>query len=62
MIHRWVSPRWYSENVWIIPAGCIMRSQAADQDMWATTTEKKYREPIAYKVLDKITAFKNKML
>jgi ring-1,2-phenylacetyl-CoA epoxidase subunit PaaB len=39
----------------------MMRSTAADLPMWATTADKKYREPVAYKVLDKITAFKNQM-
>jgi len=45
-------------NVWIVPAARIMQAQPGDLDMWATTPEKKYREPAAYKVLDLITAFK----
>jgi ring-1,2-phenylacetyl-CoA epoxidase subunit PaaB len=48
-------------NVWVIPTEKMIRSQAADLPMWATTAEKKYREPVAYKVQDKITAFKNQM-
>jgi ring-1,2-phenylacetyl-CoA epoxidase subunit PaaB len=48
-------------NVWIIPAGQIRRSAETDQDLWATTEDKKYREPAAYKVLDKITAYKNQL-
>ena len=48
-------------NVWIIPADQMMRSAESDLDLWATTTDKKYREPVAYKVLDKITAYKNQM-
>ncbi|MGV3640162.1 MAG: phenylacetic acid degradation b [Adhaeribacter sp.] len=49
-------------NVWIVPAARIMRARPGDLDMWATTPEKKYREPAAYKVLDMITAFKNQGL
>jgi ring-1,2-phenylacetyl-CoA epoxidase subunit PaaB len=48
-------------NAWVIPAEKMLRSTAADQAMWATTADKKYREPAAYKVLDKINAFKNQM-
>jgi ring-1,2-phenylacetyl-CoA epoxidase subunit PaaB len=48
-------------NVWIIPADQMIRSAEKDQDLWATTIDKKYREPVAYKVLDKITAYKNQM-
>jgi ring-1,2-phenylacetyl-CoA epoxidase subunit PaaB len=48
-------------NVWIVPAEKMMRSQESDQAMWATTADKKYREPVAYKVQDKISAFKNQM-
>jgi ring-1,2-phenylacetyl-CoA epoxidase subunit PaaB len=36
-----------------------MRSQESDLEMWVTAPDKKYREPVAYKVLDKITAYKN---
>lgn len=48
-------------NVWIVPAAIMLRAQQADLDMWATTPEKKYREPAAYKVLEMITAFKNQL-
>jgi ring-1,2-phenylacetyl-CoA epoxidase subunit PaaB len=48
-------------NVWVVAASKIMRSQPADQALWATTADKKYREPAAYKVLDKVNAFKNQV-
>lgn len=48
-------------NVWVVPANKMLRSQPDDQAMWATTADKKYREPTAYKVLDKVNAFKNQM-
>jgi ring-1,2-phenylacetyl-CoA epoxidase subunit PaaB len=48
-------------NVWIVPAAKMICAGPGDQDLWATTAEKKYREPVAYKVQDKITAFKNQM-
>jgi ring-1,2-phenylacetyl-CoA epoxidase subunit PaaB len=48
-------------NVWVIPAEKMIRSQESDREMWVTAPDKKYREPVAYKVLDKITAYKNRM-
>lgn len=45
-------------NIWIIPAAQILKSEPEDQEMWTTTAEKKYREPVDYKVQDKINAFK----
>ena len=46
-------------NAWVIPAAKIKKSEATDIEMWLNTPDKKYREPVAYKVLDKITAFKS---
>lgn len=47
-------------NVWVVPAAKIFKSAEEDKDLWLTLSDKKYREPVAYKVLDKITAFKNR--
>jgi ring-1,2-phenylacetyl-CoA epoxidase subunit PaaB len=47
-------------NVWIVPAAKILKSTAEDIEIWQTLADKKYREPVAYKVLDKITAYKNR--
>lgn len=48
-------------NVWVVPAQKMRRSEPADLAMWTTTADKKYREPVAYKVLEKVNAFKNQM-
>lgn len=45
-------------NVWVVKAADVLQSAAEDQDMWTTTPDKKYREAIAYKVMDKITKYK----
>ena len=45
-------------NVWAVRAADVLRSEDEDRDIWATTTEKKYREAIAYKVQDRIEKFK----
>ena len=45
-------------NVWVVPAAAFLRSTDDDKDIWATTTEKKYRDAIAWKVQDRIEQFK----
>ncbi|QCR22922.1 phenylacetic acid degradation b [Pontibacter sp. SGAir0037] len=45
-------------NVWVVKTQHVLQSAEEDKDMWATLPEKKYREPTAYKVLDKISKFK----
>ncbi|WP_439881932.1 phenylacetic acid degradation b [Pontibacter sp. MBLB2868] len=45
-------------NIWIVKSGDVLQSAEDDKDMWTTVPEKKYREAIAYKVMDKITKFK----
>ena len=45
-------------NVWIIASDSLMGSEEGDQDIWATTPEKVFREAIAYKGADKIKQFK----
>lgn len=45
-------------NVWVVRSADLLRSDAADRDIWATTPEKKYRDAIAYKVQDRIERFK----
>lgn len=45
-------------NVWVVRAADLLRSDAADRDIWTTTPDKKYREAIAYKVQDRIERFK----
>lgn len=45
-------------NVWVAKSKHVLQSAEEDKDMWDTTPDKKYREAIAYKVMDKITKYK----
>jgi ring-1,2-phenylacetyl-CoA epoxidase subunit PaaB len=45
-------------NVWVVKSKHVLQSEEADKDMWLTTPDKKYRDAIAYKVMDKITKYK----
>jgi ring-1,2-phenylacetyl-CoA epoxidase subunit PaaB len=45
-------------NVWAVRSADVLRSNDEDRDIWATTTEKKYRDAIAYRVQDRIEKFK----
>ncbi|WP_162427035.1 phenylacetic acid degradation b [Pontibacter pudoricolor] len=45
-------------NVWVVKSKDVLQSAEEDKDMWTTIPEKKYREAIAYKVMDKITKYK----
>ena len=38
-------------NVWAVRSADVLHSEDDDRDIWATTTEKKYRDAISYKVL-----------
>jgi len=45
-------------NVWIIPSEKITKSSAKDVEFWNTLSEKKYRDASVWRVMDKITKFK----
>ena len=45
-------------NAWVIKSSDILKSAEEDRDMWVTLPEKKYREAIDYKGLEKIKKFK----
>ncbi len=45
-------------NVWVIRAADLLRSEDDDKDIWATVTDKKYRDAINWKVQDRIERFK----
>lgn len=45
-------------NVWVVRAAALLRSTEEDKDLWATVTDKKYRDAIAWKVQDRIERFK----
>lgn len=45
-------------NVWVVRAADLLRSADEDRDLWATVTDKKYRDAIAWKVQERIERFK----
>jgi len=45
-------------NIWVIKTSDILFSNDEDKDIWNTVSEKKYRDAIAYKSMDKINRFK----
>ncbi len=45
-------------NVWIVRHSDILFSTEDEQVIWSTLSEKKFRDAIAYKALDKIKKFK----
>lgn len=45
-------------NVWVVRRDNIVFSQPEDRDIWDTLSEKKYREAIAYRALERINEFK----
>jgi ring-1,2-phenylacetyl-CoA epoxidase subunit PaaB len=49
-------------NVWVVRSADFLRSDEADQDIWDTTPDKKYRDAIAYRVQDRIEKFKSEGL
>ncbi len=46
-------------NIWVVKTADVYASEYEDQDMFATTPEKLYREAGGYKVMDKINKYKN---
>lgn len=48
-------------NLWVVDTRHVMALDYSDQDMFATTPEKIYRDPGGYKVNDKIDAYREKM-
>jgi ring-1,2-phenylacetyl-CoA epoxidase subunit PaaB len=50
--------RGISVNIWVVPSSAVTASDYEDQDIFATTPEKIYREAGGYKVMDKINKYK----
>jgi ring-1,2-phenylacetyl-CoA epoxidase subunit PaaB len=44
-------------NLWVVKSSCVHASEYDDQDIFATTPEKTYREASDYYVMDKIRKF-----
>jgi ring-1,2-phenylacetyl-CoA epoxidase subunit PaaB len=49
-----------SVNLWVVRSADIFASSYDDSDIFETVPEKHHREPGAYKVKDKLKAFKNR--
>ncbi len=47
-------------NIWVVKTSDIYAFNLEDEDMFATTPEKTYREASGYRVADKITEFKSR--
>jgi ring-1,2-phenylacetyl-CoA epoxidase subunit PaaB len=53
--------RGISVNIWVVPTSAVTASDYEDQDIFATTPEKIYREAGGYKVMDKINKYKKEV-
>lgn len=47
-------------NLWVVKTSDVFVTEYEDSDIFETTANKKYREPDAYKVIDRINAFKER--
>ena len=47
-------------NLWVTKTSDIFATDYDDADIFETTSSKQYREPDAYKVMDRINAFKER--
>lgn len=54
------SRRGVTANLWVVPSNCIFATEYADDDIFDTAQEKDYRDPAAYKVMERIQAFKDR--
>ncbi len=49
-----------TSNLWVVPSNCVAATDYLDDDIFDTAPEKDYRDPGAYKVMDRIKAFKER--
>lgn len=47
-------------NIWVAPSSCISATEYMDDDIFETAPKKDYRNPSAYKVMDRIQAYKDR--
>jgi ring-1,2-phenylacetyl-CoA epoxidase subunit PaaB len=47
-------------NLWVVRTADVFATEYNDADIFETTADKIYREPEAYKVMDRIQAFKER--
>ncbi|MFT4523599.1 MAG: ring-1,2-phenylacetyl-CoA epoxidase subunit PaaB [Bacteroidia bacterium] len=50
--------RGMTSNLWVAPSTCMVATEYFDEDIFETTDAKTYRDPGAYKVIDRINAYK----
>ena len=48
-------------NLWVVKTADIFATDYEDEDIFATTPDKKHRDPESYKVMDRIKAFKERI-
>lgn len=49
-----------TSNLWVVPSSCVTATEYFDSDIFETAPSKDYRDPAAYKVMDRIKAFKER--
>jgi ring-1,2-phenylacetyl-CoA epoxidase subunit PaaB len=47
-------------NLWVVKTADVFVTDYADADIFETTPDKFHRDPVSYKVMDRIKAFKEK--
>jgi ring-1,2-phenylacetyl-CoA epoxidase subunit PaaB len=47
-------------NIWVVQTDDVYATEYLDDDIFETTKEKLYRDPSAYKVMERIQAFKER--
>lgn len=47
-------------NLWVVKTADVFATEYNDSDIFETVSDKTYREPDAYKVIDRIQAFKER--
>ena len=47
-------------NLWVVKTADVFATEYEDSDIFDTISDKTYREPAAYKVIDRIQAFKER--
>lgn len=50
-----------SVNLWVVKTSDVFVTDYEDADIFETTEDKKYRDPEAYKVMDRINAYKARL-
>ncbi|NNC95537.1 MAG: 1,2-phenylacetyl-CoA epoxidase subunit B [Chitinophagales bacterium] len=52
--------RGITSNIWVVKSSDVYMFPQEDEDMFSTIPDKQFREPGAYKVRDKINAYKER--